>query len=941
MDIRFVILSLLSFFAINVNLLAQEKQGIEYHFSKNTIEISIGETFSNMLVLSNTSGKTVILKEDTSKSKFPVSIIALPNQITIGPGETRAFPIKFTADKHIIVSNEQVFSLTFKAPADSMLNISPEAHFVTKITNQRGLVLSLDNPEIYINEYTNQASIVVRCLNAGVVPVTFTLKVPDSSLDLEFSGNFAPVTVGASETRLITFEVKKKHSTALNSDCMVTVAAISRQGGTLATKLMHIQSIGSNKRFRSYNDDLSGNLTNIAGLRYATFSKDFSIFQTFGKGNIIESNDGAMDLSYIMDYYIKQHSVVLYNTYLNYQTKNWGFKAGNINENLDYPINGRGIAAKTIWDQNKTLSVYAVENQYMLLNTFTNGIPGIKTVAADYYEQHPSFYNWRTTYIRNTYSLNGLVQNQISGKYNRLLGRGSTLGFEAGLSTEAYKVNSQTRGAFALGANYSGDIDKYRFTSNNYFSSPYYTGLRRGLLQTQTQVVRRIDDNNSLSAYISILSSNPKDLYRDTISLFNNFRKNAISIFELGYNKQFGRYGLNLRPYLLLQKLNGESYITGTATSGTWSSGSARLAAALSYNSKRQSFFIQTDYGYNYHNYVGGATGARHSLRINGNFTSAFIGVSTLIQFNPYYLSDILAFGNGAKYRIYSFGPVAHIAPLNKQLDIQASVMYNHYSFNRTDNYSANSNIRWLMRNNWTLTGTLFYNMLDQRSSNYQKDYYGPVQNQRYNNFQLSIGIEKQFGALFNKKTKKLELSYYEDANGNGKKDDEELLAKGVVVALNGQPAITNDEGKVKYTNLKEGDYNMAIKSSNGWSLQNPVNVRVHKNLKLEIPLIKTKVLKGAVVLIKDRFIKENVVLSGIVIEAIGIAGKPVETLTNENGEFYFYLPPGKYTVFVKSKNPAFSILNETEEINLTGGDVKPVIFKYKNESRKVDVKRF
>ncbi|HEY9197342.1 MAG TPA: SdrD B-like domain-containing protein, partial [Mucilaginibacter sp.] len=645
--------------------------------------------------------------------------------------------------------------------------------------------------------------------------------------------------------------------------------------------------------------------------------------------------------SYIMDYYIKQRNVVLYNTYVNYQTKNWGFKAGNINENLDYPINGRGIAAKTIWDHNKTLNLYAVENQYMLLNTFTNGIPGIKTVAADYYDQHSAFENWRATYIRNTYSLNGLVQNQISGKYNKLLGRGSTLGFEAGLSTEAYKANGQVRGAFALGANYSGDIDRYKFTSNNYYSSPYYTGLRRGLLQSQTQMVRRIDDNNSLSAYISILSSNPKDLYRDTVSLFNNFRKNAISIFELGYNRQFGRYGLNLRPYLLVQKLNGESYITGEATSGTWSSGSARMAAALSYNSKGQSFFIQTDYGYNYHNYVGAVTGARHSLRINGSFTSAFMGVSTLIQINPYYLSDILSFGNGTKYRIYSFGPIAHITPVNKQLDIQASVMYNHYSFNRTDNYSANGNIRWLQRNNWTLTGTLFYNMLDQRSANYQKDYYGPVQSQRYNNFQLSIGIEKQFGTLFNKKRKKLELSYYEDTNGNGKKDDDESLAKGVVVALNGQAAITSNEGKVKYTNLKEGDYEMALKSSNGWSLQNPVYVSMHKNMKLEIPLIKTKVLKGAVVVVKDRFIKENVVLSGIVIEAIGVTGKAVETLTNENGEFYFYLPPGKYTVFVKSKSPSFLILNKTEEVNLTAGDAQPVIFRYKNQSRKVDVKQF
>lgn len=163
----------------------------------------------------------------------------------------------------------------------------------------------------------------------------------------------------------------------------------------------------------------------------------------------------------------------------------------------------------------------------------------------------------------------------------------------------------------------------------------------------------------------------------------------------------------------------------------------------------------------------------------------------------------------------------------------------------------------------------------------------------------------------------------------------------GVLVKINGEAALTNSKGVVEFRDMKKEAYTATVTNTRGWSLQEPTVVFLDKSKKIEVPLVKTQALNGCLKLKAAKYIDGAPVLAGIKINAIDPNGHVHQTLTDDQGNFCFYLPRNNYTVYIETAGMPFSIENEKEEVSLQGAPVGMLTFLYHDERRKVSISRF
>lgn len=928
-------------------VVANASAQVKYNFTRDTLEVKGGETFANLLKITNATQITVTLKQDKKEKELSRGLISLPDSLVLKAGETKVFPLKYIADRQTIISNSQLFVLHLIAQTPG-IEVQQSARFMTQLTDVGGLTIGTEENEVYLSQLSNQAQVIVRCANNGFVPITFRLLLSGIPDGLEFTGQTMNLTLQPGTQQLLPFLARNKVNTSIPADFTVTIQAVDAANNRLAVKILRIVNVTNARRMSMGNDQYSGALANTVAFRYANMSSNSSFYQLQANGKVKTGDNSMLEYRLNADQYHQQdvNGINIYNTYVDYQAKDWGLKLGNIYENVDFSLGGRGIKASLKLKDNGTLSVYGIQNNFLLYDQISTTIPGAKILAVDYNLTTPDGKgDKRITYIHSHDSFTGIDANQLSIKTNFKLKQGQLLGLEAGYSLEDQKKSaSSPKPAVSAGVNYALNSADYQFSANGYYSSPYYTGLRRGLLLGDLRLVRKFEEAGSLSFHISTQDNNPKYQYNQNNVFNTGINKNAIYLYELGYNTKVGNIFMGFGPYFMNQHLISTVLTDPLSGDVNWKSSSMRFTANMSYSGRVQSFSMTADYGYTYINTSERPIAPFHSIKINTSYNMPILGFSGYIQLNPYYLSDVLSSTGSNRYRLYSFGPNIHFDVLQRNLNLRFGGMYNYYGFTHSNNYSVTGNIRCQLRGNWALTSDFLYTMTKQKPIvllDNQGQNTGNLNNLYFESRQLRIGIEKQFGAQSRGGSMKLELTYYEDRNSNGRRDVGEVAVDGLLVKINGEAALTNGKGVVEFRDMKKEAYTVAVTNTRGWSLQEPTVVFLDKSKKLEIPLVKTQALNGCIKLKAKKYADEKPVLAGIRINAVDPNGRIHQTLTDDQGNFCFYLPRNKYTVYIETAGMPFSIENDKEEVTLQGGTVGMLTFLYNDERRKVIVSRF
>ncbi len=920
---------------------SQQRYDIAYHFEYDSLRITPSQTFSNKLIIVNNTDRTIELSPESNDTKALQGLIKLPPLIQLKAHETKSFPLKYMTDRRTISDAIQKFSIGLRSK-EAAVNIQPPQIFYTKMDVQAALLIQSEQPEYFIDQSTGQAQFLVRTVNTGLVPLTFQLQFANVPSELEIIGETLPTTLAAGGQSVLRFTAHMR-TKKVATDVDLSMLAIGAGGKQLAANRVRIMTVGSVKRFGSDMNLQNQPYSNMAALRYLSMGQDIHVYQLQGYGNL-ELNKGT-SLSYRMnmDYFQDQHAFTMYDSYLDYQTEKWGLKAGNIYENLDQYVNGRGVRASYKFDKSRSISVYAVQNNYFLWNQLNTFSPGGSVLGLKYTFKSEKNQESSLAYLHSSDNYRNVRSHLLSGKGYKDWSENQNLTWEAGTSIERVDIGGQ-KAAFAAGINYNGIFEQFQISSSNYYSSPYYVGLRRGLLQSDSRIVIPLDDIKSLSARISFMDNRPKYQIGDRNYFFNN--SNRIEIYELGYRTALGRLKIDLRPYWMKQGADYHSWLGLGSNAVNWKSSSVRTAVDLNFFTQTHRFSLQTDYGYTYRNTAEKPIAPFHSLRVSGNYDHALFGFNAFVQINPYYLSDLLATYTNSNYSMYSLGPNTHFEAFGHNLQVQLATMYNYYGFSRSNNLSINGNARWRMKDNWSLTADIFYTFIRGKLL-FMTDPINPPQPQpldrySFNNRQIRVGIEKSFGRTGSYKGYSLALTCFDDKNNNGIRDDDEPFVRSVLIRIGKEAAITDAKGRVKFVEMEAGSFSIQAENNQGWISQGPSTVVLTKNKSVDIPLIKTKSARGKIQLIATKYLESKPDLSGIRITAIDRWGKKYNTLTNEDGAYIFYLPVGFYKLTVDSEGMPFVIENSNceAEVKAEGLNELPSL-RYRDQRRKVGIKRF
>ncbi|WP_293938581.1 MSCRAMM family protein [Sphingobacterium sp. UBA5996] len=920
---------------------SQQRYDVAYHFEYDSISISASKTFSNKLTIVNYMDRAIELYPEANDTKVLQGLIKLPPFIPLKPHETKTFPLKYISDRQTISEARQEFSIKLNSEEIS-LNIQPGRVFFTKLDLQASLLIQPEQPEYFIDQSTGLTQFMVRIVNTGLIPLTFQLQFANLPSEMEIVGETLPMTLPAGEQSLLTFTARMR-TKRIATDVNLTVTALEAGGKQLATCSIHILTVGNVTRFGSAMSLQNQPYNNMFALRYLNMDQNIAIYQLQGYGNLGLGNEKSLTYRMNMDYFRSQRVFNIYDSYLNYQTEKWGVKAGNIYENLDQYVNGRGVRASYKFDKLRSISAYAVQNNYFLwneMNTFSHrgGVLGLKYAFKSEKNQESSL-----VYLHSKDNYRTVRNHLFSGKGYKDWSEKQHLLWEGGVSIEQLDADGHQTG-LAAGINYTGIFAGFQVSSNNYYSSPYYVGLRRGLLQSDSRVLIPLEETKSVSVRMSFMDNRPSYQAGDRNYFFSS--SSRIEIYELGYRTALGRIKVDLRPYWMNQFADYHSWLELGTDAANWKSSSLRTVADLNFFTKNHRFSLHTDYGYTYKNTAELPIAPFHSLRVSGNYDHALFGINTFVQINPYYLSDLFATYANANYRMYSLGPNTHFDAFAHNLQVQLAAMYSYYGFSRSNNFSLNGNVRWRMKNSWNLTADIFYTFIkgkllfktDPVTSPVQQ----PLDRYSFNNRQIRIGIEKSFGHRGHVSGYRLQLTCFDDRNNNGIRENDEPLVESMLIRVGKEVAITDEKGRVKFVDMEAGSFSIRTENHQGWIFQGPSTIVLTKNQSMDIPLVKTKSVKGNIQLVASKYLESKPDLSGIRITANDRQGKKYNTLTNEAGEYVFYLPIGFYRLTVETEGMPFVIENSNCEVEINAeGLIELPSLRYRDQRRKVGIKRF
>ena len=296
---------------------------------------------------------------------------------------------------------------------------------------------------------------------------------------------------------------------------------------------------------------------------------------------------------------------------------------------------------------------------------------------------------------------------------------------------------------------------------------------------------------------------------------------------------------------------------------------------------------------------------AWRTLSANVRYMYGPMGIAAISNFNTF----------GTRYPQYIFNSVNY-QYVFKETRFVGEMSLNHSWNNQTyaNNLFLAPNIYFYTKNGWRFN-LLFSYGLNARNNERAVEFYQyqgnnvvpePEQRMSYNNnFNISVGLRKQFGIPIPKKFRKVQyvnanFLAFLDFNGNKVMDNDEVPLENVVIKVNGHEVLTDKDGKGKFVNIPCGTYEhkiIPLVDLDGWFTYSMDSIDIIGE-QYYVPFTRGVKVAGSIVLDREKFTKDVLAtldLSGIKIFTTDTSGYTMATITDMQGNFNFYVPYGSY----------------------------------------------
>lgn len=629
------------------------------------------------------------------------------------------------------------------------------------------------------------------------------------------------------------------------------------------------------------------------------------------------------------------------NTWIRWDRNNRGFTVGNISESLEKYIFGRGIKVH-FGDvtRNWTTEAGIVDKGYNLVgqNASEQWFDGYSAFVRSRHgmENNKGLrYSTLALYDRDPY------ENSESALYANTLdwipGNGhrhtfAQFHFGAGLSRPLSSVSNGDRPlkpSLATGLIFNTQFGHYTLTSSNYYSSSYYPGTRRGMLQLNQRLTRNVGQTTLWAGHYH---SDYEPSYLTTPNA------NAIYFFqsrvEVGLSQPWGPFmTVSISPRFEREK---GRYFYRSVQPELLGQRSVKLQALWSWRSRDSKHFssITQEAGW----LTDSDFDANLRLHYRGTIAYSFqrLQLLGLYQYGFASISDHLSIGQWARtpYRAsLDLSWSGYFFNKRLQADLGASVFQDdltggglaannrlQYNFNRTAFFAHNQWFRY--RRNDFVSAPVIYTQM------------GIIQ---------KLPDHAQRSAA---KKGKMTLTLFYDHNHNGVFDEGDELAVGKSILIDNTLFLSNAKGIIQYTRVPYERYRLRIPVEDGWYAPERHIVLQKRHLQMEVPLQRSGTLRGKVIFDYDPRLsmETNTALEGFSITATSANGTSFSSRTDSYGRFLLFLPVGEYEIFLNEQefpNHVFS-KNSKQRIRIDAGKVVELPdFELNIEQKSIEVKRF
>ncbi len=899
--------------------------------TEKNLSVKNEELVTLILKIENRSDLEGDFQLETSGNEY-LRILKHSSAISLGAKEKTFLPIKFLVTKNQPAGKT---SISFKL-RDQSQNILAETSTTLTIAPKRVLKISARSQQEVIYQIGDSLRIKTQVYNGGnqreeVKLVASFPSLSGSPISIEKKIKLEPFS-----SQDVTFSKIIDRDLLRQELFNVNVAMLNNQNDFIGNTNVLVQNSLGNRR---YMDPSQQRLLNNLGRGNQV---SWSIRNPFNKVDAAQSLDlnttvnlGDLQAEFNINstfYHNKSLPTLFQNTYLKLERQGLGFKIGNLaSSDLDVSLTGRGAEFYLIprEDRKTTFKIGAVEKSYNLFDPldFKNSPRG-----------YTAFTTTTTELTKNTRIENDLVfdQDPLSNNFlintnylynNEKTQYGIVLGYGNSKSTDE---SGQQENSMAVGFNYRTQWKDYSFYSDNYYSSGYYPGIRKGSTTINQRIGRRFE-KSSVWAQYSFNRYEPKNINplfrfsstttRHQAELGTQFRLGTHVSMTLSPQYQSETAGIYLSDYLNSTPVELQSALLNATVGFQTSNNLHRFNLTLVEGIARYKgyteaqFVIKSQFNYYFKNLLFNLSAQK------GNFL-LYEGAR-----NQEITNDTEKYTALISYRKDFFA---------SKLNLNFSGMANKDSFAGTSiSLSTNADVK--LGRSTSLFAYYSY-------TKYIDSFYD------FGNMYFQVGITQKIPTIgeptVNYKNGTISVFVYHDLNNDGSfTPGIDSPAAGKQVQINKTIFITGKDGKVKYRQVPYGEY--TVKSvERDWYSEVVRTELDSRSIELTIPLEKTGQIVGT--LKYDNYNKNQYEVSsnitGIQVIFKNDHGKEFTFYTNEKGEYRAYLPLGTYQMSVNPDSLQQYVYVDQNPVTVTAKEneittLPTTILKIKE--RRVEIKRF
>lgn len=790
-----------------------------------------------------------------------------------------------------------------------------EDSFKVKVQEFTKFKARLPIPELVLGAYQKDITFPVFVKNTGNVPKKYNITYYNILLNLSYKQEIY-LEPGADTTYKIPLRLSDAQWSVLRSeDIKVQVGLVD---GETMNLVQHISKIGYMlKEHKSAYLDMPIQVE--AGMT-AQGPEDIQYYGALhGRLDLGERKRLTFDVrskTFAQGQFLDNDIYIV-----NYESPEWDASAGNIQKLADFVMDGFGASVTHKWNQERnTFGVYSLLKS-RAGNSRLIGAESMFWLKEKIRVNENFIANFDNFNQLNSYILKQSIYRRLTEEMEILITSG--IGLEQ--SRKQTITDNKTQLGASIGYKFLWNHKHINIISNVNLNGNSYPGVFKGQ-RAQNHDVRGILGRYFLGGYYDYNLSK-QNIYTDT--------QLSSDVFNLKSFNYGARTGVSF-------KSTNVSLSAGIQNQQQSDSTNAPIYEYQYLNLNTSVMFGERSYA-NLNSYYGRgmlqgqeATTSVNVMSNQGSLQVYFAGLSARYDIGPYFYHEYLKYLKKPEdYSRLVLGPYAELNLFKRGITMRAQ-----YNYTRTqpDDKSVSNMLGNLVYHNvkgkYDLSMTAIV-PIKQPSA------------QPYVTLSLRVNLHAPFVAVRRYYTLKLVL--FMDENTNGKMDDGEQPVPEQMLALNDDLFVSNKNGEVIFKNIEKRDfkadfgYTSKIK---GWIPQDGTiqTFAVTGNKTIYIPYKKSKVLSGQLRLDLDRNSNIDFSLGNIKVTATSNDSlrASFSTLTNAEGEFYFNLPAGKYTVTL-SELAFDDNIKPTEfaqQADLVNNDDKILYFDIKQKRRSINIRR-